>query len=313
MSDITRRGFLQAAAGVLLLRCVLRVSADEGPPGRLSVPQPQYAHPLGDGSYLVSSITPTGLSRLSVVSPSGTRHWATTGAGTGALLHPQGVSIDENGVAYVCDSRNGRVAVFEPDGTPGEPIGRMGFLPGQFHLPQGCDVRGTTLAVADTQNHRVQLIDTLTREVQCVIGRLGDGEDGFRRPSDVAFVDDDTLWILDAGHGRAVRHDMEGKRVGELPVPHGAQGVSVVRVPAGSPRGRRLVTGTKEHGDHFDLVVVADTKGNRVQLLGSNGGLHGRIAGLVSPRGIRADGEGRIVICESGADRLSVFELPRLD
>ncbi len=306
---ITRRGFLQAAAGALVLRGVLRVSAEEGPRGLLSVPHPQYARSLGNGAFLVSWITDSGLSRLSVVSKDGTRDWAQTGSGPGALCHPQGVCLDEDGVAYVCDSRNGRIAVFDADGNPCEPIGRMGFLPGQFHLPQGCDLRRTTLAVADAQNHRVQLIDTLTHDVQCVIGRLGDGKGELRRPTDVAFLDDDTLWVLDAGHGRALRYSVDGKLQDELVVGVGAQGLMVHPKEVGGGAG---VSAHNEFIPAYYVhpLVVSDTRKNRVVIDHPDGPATWTIDGLVSPRGVCLDGEGRIVICESGADRLSVFETP---
>jgi len=283
---LTRRGFLQAAAGTLVLRCVLRVSAEEAPRGILSVPRPQYASPMGDGSYLVSWVTEGGMSRVSVVGPDGTRDLARTGSGDGAVLHPQGIARDEEGTAYVCDSRNGRVLTFAEGKAPGA-IGRIGFLPGQFHLPQGCAVAGSALAVADTQNHRVQVIDVAGGEVTCVIGRLGDGDAEFRRPSDVAFEDESTLWILDAGPGRAVKHDVEGKRLGSVAVPVGAQGLLCL--------GGRL--------------FVSDTRGGRVVVIDAKGRVVASQEGLSSPRGLCAGAKGEVVVCESGADRLSVFSL----
>jgi len=305
VSGITRRGFLGFAAGALVLRGVLRVSAEEGPRGLLSLPHPQYARPLGGGAWLVTWITDEGMSRLSIVSEGGTRDWASTGSQVGSLLHPQGVCRDEDGAVYVCDSRNGRVAVFDAEGRAGESIGRTGFLPGQFHLPQGCDVRGTLLAVADTQNHRVQLIDTLTLDVQRVIGRLGDGVGEFRRPSDVAFDPDGALWVLDSGHGRALRYDVEGKLLERLDVPVGVQGLTILKV-----LGEDLVV----HGETVplrlvDRLVMSDTRGNRVLICDPQGLWTKSIDGLAAPRGVCSDGEGGIVVCESGADRLSVFKL----
>ncbi len=310
MSGITRRGFLRLAAGALVLRGVLRVSAEEGPRGLFSIPHPQYARPLGGGAFLVTWITDGGMSRLSVVSPEGTRDWASTGSADGSLLHPQGVCRDEDGAVYVCDSRNGRVAVFDSEGKAQAPIGRMGFLPGQFHLPQGCDVRGTLLAVADTQNHRVQLIDTLTLDVQSVIGRLGDGDGEFRRPSDVAFVDDDTLWILDSGHGRALRYDLDGKPLSQLTVPVGAQGLMILPTPIPPQHGCQHIAGLEVHGDHMDCVVVTDTRGSRVLICAPDEFITYSVDGLSSPRGVCSDGEGGIVVCESGANRLAIYSTP---
>lgn len=90
---------------------------------------------------------------------------------------PQGVAVLENRHLYVADQRNHRIQVFDLQGGRGQLLrvfGSFGSAPGQFNFPSGiavcaalpsvpaCDFgqhRSSKIAVADTGNCRVQVLD----------------------------------------------------------------------------------------------------------------------------------------------------------
>jgi DNA-binding beta-propeller fold protein YncE len=115
------------------------------------------------------------------------------GTGEGQVNFPQGVCTAEDGSVYVADTNNARLQVFNAKGEVSRVIGRPGYLDGEFLRPQGLDVRGNFLAVADNRNHRVQIFD-LDRErldrqpvAIAMAGGHGDGAGLMKLPTDVAF------------------------------------------------------------------------------------------------------------------------------
>jgi sugar lactone lactonase YvrE len=115
------------------------------------------------------------------------------GTGEGQLNFPRGVCAAPDGSVYVADTNNARLQVFDRDGIVTRVIGRPGYLDGEFLRPQGLDVGGGLLAVADNRNHRVQIFD-LERErldrqpvAVAMAGGHGDGAGLMKLPADVAF------------------------------------------------------------------------------------------------------------------------------
>ena len=115
------------------------------------------------------------------------------GTGEGQLNFPRGVCAADDDSVYVADTNNARLQVFDRDGNVTRVIGRPGYLDGEFLRPQGLDVRGGLLAVADNRNQRVQIFD-LERErldrqpvAIALAGGHGDGAGLMKLPADVAF------------------------------------------------------------------------------------------------------------------------------
>jgi hypothetical protein len=61
----------------------------------------------------------------------------------------------------VTDAQRDLVIVFAPDGTFSHTLGETGTGPGQFVHPAGLAVQSGRLAVADSQNQRVQVFELL--------------------------------------------------------------------------------------------------------------------------------------------------------
>ncbi len=102
--------------------------------------------------------------------------FGSSGSGDGKFDEPSGLAFDEdNSLLYVADTENNRIQVFEivsgntcPDGTDEiidgvcfvEEFGSSGSGDGKFNAPSGLAVDTTNemLYVADTDNHRIQML-----------------------------------------------------------------------------------------------------------------------------------------------------------
>lgn len=113
------------------------------------------------------------------------------GVSARSLFRPEGVAFDRRGRLYVADTRNHRVLRFDDPfrgndaadavwGQGGCMVKRDEHAGGRisglgFSLPYGVDVRGDgTLAVADTNNHRVLIFPRGAHAAARVLGQEGD-------------------------------------------------------------------------------------------------------------------------------------------
>jgi sugar lactone lactonase YvrE len=78
-----------------------------------------------------------------------------------AFSRPKAVAVSGDAVVFVSDAQRDVVLAFSPSGELRYSIGASGSTPGHFVLPAGLDVRGGQLAVADSQNRRVQVFEIL--------------------------------------------------------------------------------------------------------------------------------------------------------
>lgn len=72
---------------------------------------------------------------------------------------PKYIAIDAHGWLYVADENNNQVKIFDSDRRPVEVIGTgtRGRGGGMFYQPEGVEVRGDRLWIADTYNDRIVL------------------------------------------------------------------------------------------------------------------------------------------------------------
>jgi tetratricopeptide (TPR) repeat protein len=98
--------------------------------------------------------------RVQVFSGDGQYLWEIGKAGRGAAEFdsPQGIATDDQGQIYVADTGNGRVQVFDRSGRYLAHVGHLGKRPGEFYNPAALIDAHQTLYVADTINHRVQIL-----------------------------------------------------------------------------------------------------------------------------------------------------------
>jgi DNA-binding beta-propeller fold protein YncE len=87
--------------------------------------------------------------------------FGSSGEAQGAFGRPKAVAVDDDGRIFVSDVEQDAVLVFAADGTFERSIGRSGTGRGEFLLPAGLARSGKLLFVADSYNHRVQVLELL--------------------------------------------------------------------------------------------------------------------------------------------------------
>jgi sugar lactone lactonase YvrE len=87
--------------------------------------------------------------------------WGKVGKGLGEFKYPYGLCVLGDGRILVCEYGNNRIQCLSAEGKPLGSYGRAGRAPGEFATPwdiaAGPD--GKTVVVADTGNHRLQILD----------------------------------------------------------------------------------------------------------------------------------------------------------
>jgi uncharacterized protein (TIGR03437 family) len=155
------------------------------------------------------------------------------GPATDARLYtPTGVAVDAQGVLYIAELNSHRVRRVTPDGIirtvagSGSIGGSFGAFGGdggrataaRLNNPFHIAVRGDSLYIADSGNHRVRVVtpDGVIRTVagNGEAGYSGDGgaavDASFKSPGAMAFAPDGSLYIIDADNN-FVRHlDLSG-------------------------------------------------------------------------------------------------------
>jgi antitoxin (DNA-binding transcriptional repressor) of toxin-antitoxin stability system len=149
------------------------------------------------GNHSVRRVTPEGV----VTTIAGTTSSGfTDGTGTAARFkEPRGIAVDSAGILYVSDTANhvirrvtpsGTVTTFAGNGIQGSTNGAASSA--RFNKPEGLDVAGDTIYVADTDNH---VIRAITNDVVSTVAGLAgnsNSTDGsptaarFKEPSAVA-------------------------------------------------------------------------------------------------------------------------------
>lgn len=117
---------------------------------------------------------------------------ASLGVEPGALRIPADVAVSDNGRAFITDSLQHRIAVYDADGTMVRQIGDRGSFPGMVTRPMGIDIQGGRLYVADSENHRVQVFDGNAAAYQWGVPESEPHQGGGRihEPIDIAIAPD---------------------------------------------------------------------------------------------------------------------------
>ena len=145
------------------------------------------------------------------------------GDGTTARFNaPSGIVAADAGTLYVADSNNHRIRKvtigataaatqvddFAGSGTAGHANGTVATA--QFNNPTGLAIRGTTLYVADYNNHRIRAIDLTSETVRDIAGDgTAESTNGigtaarFNKPTGIIAVSENTLYI--ATEGKRIR------------------------------------------------------------------------------------------------------------
>jgi len=99
--------------------------------------------------------------------------WGGKGTAPGEFSDPTGLAVS-GGELFVADARNGRIQVFDLDGTFKRMFGRPGDGPGELGRPMNLTIHNGELYVPEYFNDRIQVfsLDGTSKEF---IGGKGDG------------------------------------------------------------------------------------------------------------------------------------------
>ncbi len=261
------------------------------------------------------------------------------GVNDGEFNEPRDCAFDDAGNLWVADFRNYRVQKLTPQGKHLLTVGEKGSQPLQFMDPTGISSSSKFIYIADTWNHRLQVLDSSGNFVRSYQG-------GFFAPKDVALAPDGEIYVSDTGNGRIVVLSQDGRVLrtiskkgnakGELLEPVGlaiASKGDIIIFDAGNKRLQRLGEDGKplmvidlpqKRERHADAFVTLDAKGfiyatdpvfSRVLIFKPDGSLHkafgafGREPGQFDrPAGIAISKDGKLLaVCDTWNHRMQLF------
>jgi len=248
-----------------------------------------------------------------------------------SLSQPHGLAVDVHGALWVADTGNHRVVRYDhaaqrttaavPDGVVGQP-NIMSIAPGcsagHLHAPRdvAIDVDGTVW-IADTENHRVlgfghtaahhggARADVVLGQQSFSARRSGNSATTLQSPAGICLERDGTLWIVDRGNRRLVRHDdARGSRDGHA---DGAIGTAREGEAAETPEGPCSI-------DEFGRLWLITADGalgwwHHAALRTSDATIDGRFASSGRLTGI-ACGANAIWLVDAGAGTILRVPLP---
>lgn len=145
--------------------------------GQLSAPHGIALNPVPQAQEMY--VADTGNNRIAAISLAdfSIRSIGTTGTGTGQLMAPEGVALDPDGRLWVADTGNSRIQRFRvSDGTVlGSPVAMPPGTLAPSPKPTSIAAMGYSLAIADPENGRIQVLDTGTPDgIPVFVRTIGD-------------------------------------------------------------------------------------------------------------------------------------------
>lgn len=248
--------------------------------------------------------------------------------------------VDGDGLIYISDTGNHRVAVFDDTGKPVRFIGVPGVGPGQINYPYGLAFRQNgNLLVADSANLTVS---EFTRNGEFV-GLFIRKDQGYK-PGDMTSDGQGLLYISDLANHQVVVTGDDGRVVRTIKNPD--QTLSYPQGLAVDGAGRlwvadsgnyqlklfdqeghplRTLTGAEDGKEKFSMIrglaldkrgrlYVADSLAGRVRAFDAEGkelfsfGEPGHEKGQFTyPMGLYVDAQDRIYVADRGNDRIQIW------
>lgn len=181
----------------------------------------------------------------------------------GLLNRPHGSALGPDGLLYVADSANHRIAVFDREGRLVRTLGSYGLAPQPDALNEPWDVAvgpDGTVFIADTWNHRVVSYDA-QGNFRLTWGYEGpqqtDSSLAFWGPRGIAVDAEGNVYVADTGNKRVMVFDPDGDFIRQIGSGGGLPGQ--LDEPAGLAVG--------DDG----LLYVADSWNQRIQVFTSEG------------------------------------------
>ena len=166
--------------------------------------------------------------QVSLLAGSGTAGHANGAGATAQFNGPMGLAVSGD-TLYVADNSNHRIRAINLTSKTVRDIAGSGTAgntdatgtDARFHKPQGIATDGTTLYIADYDNHRIRTIDIASKEVSTLAGSTAGYKDGvgtaaqFNNPTGIA-LSGTTLYIAEQYNNRIRAIDIASKEVSTL-------------------------------------------------------------------------------------------------
>lgn len=230
----------------------------------------------------------------------------------GQFQRPIGIALDAKSNVHVLDRDNSRVQLFDAAlGSP-RPWGEWGPFPGMVSAPSGFCIHQDRIYVADTSNHRIQVMDLRGRPlyqwgIHAFMPREGNGKLHF--PNAIAVAPDGSFAVVCEGFEN--RCQIFGLMPpGESPptspfVQNDPSGQSHFGPSAGL--SGNLVALSEEEIDQVSIHNLLDGAAVRIAMVGQHGIRPGQ---FIRPSGLDLDAKGStLVVGDAGNRRLHLFSL----
>lgn len=274
-------------------------------------PQGGFAQPFSVAVDPAGNIfvTDTYNWRIQKFSPSGQflLQWGSRGVGNYQFNYARGIAIDPfTSNVIVADSDGNAIKMYDNNGVFLCSIDKYGDGNSEFKGPMAVDIGPDgAIYVADTQNGRVQILETSPapggctmelRAVNGVLGGKGTADGKFQATNGIAVDTDGTIWVADRLQGRVTHLSNSGAFLGKF-------GTGVGTAPTQFARARDVEVDA-------NYVYVSDTDANKIKVwrkdgtfvreIGSTGGNLGQYQ---RPQGMDLV-DGRLFIAEQTNERV---------
>lgn len=217
---------------------------------------------------------------------------AITGEGDHRIDQPGNIKFDAQGRLLVPNG-DGRILIFNRDGSFAEAWGSAGSGDGQFNFDTFGDVafgRDGSIYVLDTGNHRIQKFDKNRRFVKA-FGSSGTGDGQFLKPIALAIGLDGVLLVADNDGNRIARFWPDGSWAGSIGAAGSGPGQFIRPIDVVVDDAGRIWV-TEEGGGR---VEVFDAAGTFLYQFGGKGSRPGQFQ---VPANLAVDGHGHVFVSD---------------
>ena len=211
-----------------------------------------------------------------------------------------GIAVNKEGNMVVTDDTRSSVYVFDKKGNCLRTIGGLSTRSDQFVHPKGVlFLNDNEILIADSSNHRLQLLHIKTGTVVKSYGKRGAGKGTFQRPVDVCVDDEGRIVVVEFDNNRIQVISKEG----ETHSAFGDSGPEKLNYPLGCVCFKNI-TFVSDRGNH--CVKAFDQSGKFLYKFGKQGNQDGQFN---SPHLMHVDNSNNLLVCDFRNNRVQQFSL----
>ena len=216
------------------------------------------------------------------------------------LEAPTGIAVNSKGNIAVTDQLGHFVYIFDKEGNCLRKIGSKGKNSGQFDTPKGVTyLNDNEIVIADTWNHRIQLVDVQTGTFVKSLGKLGAAKGQFYCPVDVCLDEQHRIVVTEFGNHRIQVITQEGETTSIF----GTKGPEKLNCPNSCISYKNIFLVSNGNNN---CVKVFDQKGTFLYKFGKQGNRDGQFDW---PYGMLVDSNNNLLVCDNKNNRVQRFSL----